>query len=129
MAINTNSIVDGDAEHSDWIEPYNNTDGDINLTGWYLTDKADNLKKWQFPSGTIAKGGYLIVFASEKNKTDAANYLHTNFKLSGSGEFLAVCEPDSTISSSYSPAFSAQRQDVSDGFYLDTFVLLLVSLA
>ena len=43
--------------------------------------------------------------------------LHTNFKLSGSGEFLAICEPNGTISHSYSPAFPAQRQDVSYGLY------------
>lgn len=117
MSINSNSITDGDDEHSDWIELYNNTESDINMNGWYLTDKSDNMPKWKFPSISIPKNSYLIVFASEKDKKDAANYLHTNFKLSGSGEFLALCEPDLTVSSEYSPTYPTQRQDVSYGLY------------
>ena len=117
MAINSNGIVDEDTEHSDWIELYNNTESAVNLQGWYLTDDALNLKQWQFPAVTIAKGAYLVVFASGKNRVDPTKNLHTNFKLSGSGEFLAICEPDSTISHAYSPLFPAQSQDVSYGFY------------
>lgn len=117
MAINSNSIVDENAEHSDWLELYNNTDSSIDLAGWYLSDDAKLLKKWQFPSVTIPKGGYLVVFASDKNRIDPTKNLHTNFKLSGSGEFLAISEPDTTISHAYSPLFPAQRQDVSFGLY------------
>lgn len=117
MAINSNNITDGDNEYSDWIELYNSTESDINMNGWYLTDNAENLSKWKFPSVTIQKGTYLIVFASGKDKTDDSNYLHTDFKLSGSGEFLAICEPDNNISSAYNPTFPAQRQDISFGIY------------
>lgn len=117
MAVNSNNIVDEDSEHSDWIELYNNTSEIIDLTGWYLTDDATNLKKWQFPQITLAKGAYLVVFASGKNRVDPTKNLHTNFKLSGSGEYLAICEPDSSISYSFSPLFPAQRQDVSYGLF------------
>lgn len=117
MAINSNGITDEDLEHSDWIELYNNTENTIDLQGWYLTDDAANLKQWQFPSITIPKGGYLLVFASGKNRIDPAKSLHTNFKLSGSGEFLAISEPDTTISASFSPMFPTQRQDISYGFF------------
>jgi len=117
MAVNSNGIVDEDLEHSDWLELYNNSASTIDLAGWYLSDNATNLKEWQFPSITIPKGGYMVVFASGKNRIDPTKSLHTNFKLSGSGEFLAISEPDSTISSSYSPMFPAQRQDVSYGLY------------
>jgi len=117
MAVNSNGIVDEDLEHSDWLEIYNATDSTINLAGWYLSDNADNLKEWQFPEMLIQKGAYLTVFASAKNRVDPGKNLHTNFKLSGSGEFLAISEPDTTISYSFSPAFPAQRQDVSYGIY------------
>lgn len=117
MAINSNGLVDEDNEHSDWLEIYNNTDNTIDLAGWYLTDNPNTLKEWQFPSVTLPKNGYLVIFASGKNRTDPTKNLHTNFKLSGSGEYLAICEPDTTISFAYSPAFPAQRQDVSYGFY------------
>lgn len=117
MAVNSNNIVDEDNEHSDWIELYNNTDEPIDLNGWYLTDDAVNLIKWKFPSVIIQKNGYLVVFASDKNRKDPTKTLHTNFKLSGSGEYLGIIEPDLSISYEYSPLFPGQRQDVSFGIY------------
>ena len=117
MAVNSNNIVDEDNEHSDWLEIYNSTDSTINLAGWSLTDDATNRLKWIFPSIELKKGAYMVIFASDKNRVDPTKNLHTNFKLSGSGEFLAVCEPDSTISYSFSPTFPAQRQDVSFGIF------------
>lgn len=117
MAVNSNNIVDEDGEHSDWLEIYNNTDADIDLDGWYLTDDATVLNKWKFPSNTLQKGSYLVVFASDKNRIDPAKNLHTNFKLSGSGEYLAIVEPDLSVSYAYSPLFPAQRQDISYGLF------------
>lgn len=117
MAINSNGLFDEDGDRSDWIELYNNTDNAIDLAGWYLTDNALQLKEWQFPSVTLAKGAYMVVYASGKNRIDPSENLHTNFKLSGSGEFLAVCEPDTTISHAYSPLYPAQQQDVSYGIF------------
>lgn len=117
MAINSNSIVDEDGEHSDWIELYNTGSESINLEGWFLTDKADNLSKWKFPAVTLEADKYLIVFASEKNRKVAGQQLHTNFKLSGTGEYLAIVAPDTTVSHAYQPQFPAQRNDVSYGIY------------
>lgn len=117
MAINSNGLIDEDGERSDWIELYNNTENTINLAGWYLSDNALLLKGWQFPAISLAKGAYLVVYASGKNRIDPTKNLHSNFKLSGSGEFLAVCEPDTTISHAYSPLYPAQQQDVSYGIF------------
>lgn len=117
MAINSNGLIDEDGERSDWIELYNNTDNVINLAGWYLTDNSLRLKEWQFPAITLPKGAFLVVYASGKNRIDPTKNLHTNFKLSGSGEFLAICEPDTTISHAYSPLYPAQQQDVSYGIF------------
>lgn len=122
MAVNSNNIVDEDGEHTDWLEIYNNTDAAINLEGWFLTDDAKVLKKWSFPAVTLNSGAYLVIFASDKNRVDPTKNLHTNFKLSGSGEFLAISEPDSTVSHSYTPLFPAQRQDVSYGFFQGQYV-------
>ncbi|WP_347838392.1 chitobiase/beta-hexosaminidase C-terminal domain-containing protein [uncultured Draconibacterium sp.] len=118
MAINDKTLYDEDGDDSDWIELHNPGDASINVNGWYLTDKADNLTKWEIPNITIQAGGYLIVFASEKKRNDPSGELHTNFKLSGSGEYLAIVEADGTsISHAYNPAFPAQRKDVSYGIY------------
>jgi hypothetical protein len=59
----------------------------------YLSDKSDNLKKWQFSEGTVIKAGeYLIVWCDENSK--ATPGIHTNFKLSASGEEVYLVDND-----------------------------------
>ena len=116
MAANKGVLADEDGAYSDWIEIHNPTDAPVSLDGWYLTDDSAALTKWQFPSVSIDAGGYLTVFASDKNRTDPAGTLHTNFKLNSDGEYLALVQPDGlTISHEYAPAFPALGDNVSFG--------------
>jgi hypothetical protein len=63
-------LLDADGDSSDWIELYNPTAGTFDLGGWYLTDDAQEPAKWRFPSPTVlAPDGFLVVFASGKNRT------------------------------------------------------------
>ena len=117
MAVNSKTLTDEDNHFSDWLEIYNASDEAIDLNGWFLTDKAENPTKWKFPAMTLQQGAYLVVFASEKNRKNPAANLHTNFKLSGSGEYLAVVRPDTTVSHAYTPAFPSQQSDVSYGIF------------
>jgi hypothetical protein len=108
------SCLDEDNDSSDWIELYNLSDSAVSLDGWYLTDDAADLTQWSFPAVTIPAKGFLIVFASGKNRSVAGSELHTNFKLSASGEYIALVQPDgSTIE--HSVVFPAQETDVSYG--------------
>jgi len=116
MAVNENGLDDEDRDEEDWIEIHNVGLSIANLEGWYLTDAADNLTKWKFPAATLGPDAYLIVFASGKDRTSPAGELHTNFKLSGSGEYLALIRPDgATVASEFSPAFPIQAPDISYG--------------
>lgn len=118
MASNSTTIADEDGDYPDWIELYNPGDEAINLKNWYLTDKADNLQKWDFPSIILGAGEYLLVFASDKKRDDPNSELHTNFKLSASGEFLALVESDgTTISHSFGSEYPPQQEDISYGIY------------
>ncbi|NLE39614.1 MAG: lamin tail domain-containing protein, partial [Pirellulaceae bacterium] len=102
MAANKGVLADDDNAYSDWIEIHNPTEAPVSLDGWYLTDDSDELTKWQFPAVSIDAGGYLTVFASDKDRTDPAATLHTNFKLTSDGEYLALVRPDGvTISHDY----------------------------
>ena len=75
--------------------------------------------KWRFPSTNVAPNGYLVVFASNKDRKKPGAPLHTNFRLSTTGEFLALVGSDGrTIQSAFAPAFPPQVDDVSFG--LDT---------
>ena len=116
MANNNNTLRDNDGAYSDWIEIHNPTDAAVSLNGWYLTDDSTTLTKWQFPSVSIDAGGYLVVYASEKNRVDPAQPLHTNFKLAAEGEYLALVQPDGvTISHDFAPTYPALPDDVSFG--------------
>jgi hypothetical protein len=108
-------LLDADGDSSDWIELYNPTAQAVDLGGWYLTDDPDELTQWQFPAGTrIGPNAYLVVFASGKNRT--SGQLHTNFKLSADGGYLALVKSDGrTIASEYSPAYPAQLPNISYG--------------
>lgn len=117
MAGNNRTIRDNDGDYSDWLEIYNGGTGSVNLGGWYLTDEASNLSKWRFPAGvTLPSDAYLLVWASDKNRTNPAAPLHTNFKLGKSANgFLGLVYSDgATVMSSFS-AYPAQYDDVSYG--------------
>lgn len=118
LASNQAVLPDEDGEFSDWIELHNPTDTPVNLQGWFLTDNANNLTKWQFPNTNIVANGYLIIFASNKNRVVPGQPLHTSFALSADGEYLGLVLPDGqTVVSEFAPAFPAQFRDVSYGLW------------
>src|SRR5690625_1161290 len=82
-------LTDEDGDYEDWIELYNCSDEAIDLTGWYLSDRQDRPLQWQFPSVSIPAQGYLLVWASGKDRVDGKE-LHTNFRIKASGEPLLL---------------------------------------
>lgn len=97
LAKNDFGHVDPAGEHDDWIEIYNPGDVSLNLSGMYLSDKSDNLMKWQFPDigTTIGPKDFLLVWCDEDGSQEG---LHANFKLSATGETIILTENDgSTI--------------------------------
>src|SRR5207247_263424 len=70
MAANTRTLPDVDGQFSDWIELYNTSAQPVDLEGWFLTDSPANLAQWRFPSTLLAPNGYLVVFASGKNRNE-----------------------------------------------------------
>ncbi|MFW6153853.1 MAG: lamin tail domain-containing protein [Planctomycetota bacterium] len=118
MASNAEYSVDEDGDSSDWIELWNDADDAVDLTGWYLTDDPDNLLKWAFPTQMLDANGYLLVFASDKDRAVAGEELHTNFKLSADGEYLALAHEDGELVSvvhEFAPEFPPQVSDISYG--------------
>jgi hypothetical protein len=126
MAANSNSLQDADGDRSDWIEIHNPTTATIDLADWNLTDNAARPSKWAFPSVNLAPDARLVVFASEKDRSVAGSELHTNFKLGGDGEYLALMRPDGTVASEYSPTYPDQVPDISYGIGADYATTLAV---
>ncbi len=117
VASNDKSLLDYDGASSDWLEIYNSGGDTVNLGGLHLTDNAANKTKWTFPSDVMLPGGgYLIVFASNKNTVKPNGELHTNFALSAGGEYLGLIGADgATVIDQYTPQFPAQLEDISYG--------------
>ena len=117
LASNVGGLLDEDGDDSDWIEIHNAGTGPVNLSGWYVTDDANELTRWAFPAVTVDAGGYLIVFASDKDRRAAGSELHTSFRLSGGGEYLALVQPDgTTIADEFAPTFPPQTENISYGY-------------
>ena len=115
MASNTKSLADPQGQYEDWLELHNLSDTTVNLTGMYLTDKTDNLKKWAFPADTtIPAHGYLLVWLDEDGKAEAG--LHANFKLSRNGEIVMLVDTDARGNQVLDTvAFEKQEKDVALG--------------
>ena len=90
LAENDGGLVDADGDSPDWIEILNDSSQAVNLGGWHLTDTPANLTRWTFPSTNLPAGGFLVVFASGKNRTTPGGELHTNFQLNNAGGWLAL---------------------------------------
>ncbi len=121
MAANRDGIEDEDGDNEDWIEIQNVSSNAVNLAGWSLTDATNNLRKWVFPAVSLARDSYLVVFASNKDRD--VGELHTNFRLSDTGEYLALVQPDGvTVASEFAPLYPIQAPDVSYGLRGSTAV-------
>ena len=129
LAINDGILQDEDGAYSDVIELYNRGDQSVDLGGWYLSDDADELAGWQFPFVELGVGEYLVVFASGKDRAVAGSELHTDFSMSGEGEYLALVEPDGvTIASAFAPEYPQQFDDISYGVADDSFGTAVVGI-
>ena len=134
MASNSDTLRDGNDNSSDWIELYNAGDDPVDLSGYRLTDDPSNLSRWTFPRVTLQPDSYLVVFASGQETADfrdSQGNLHTNFKLSRGGEYLALVDPTGTVLSQYGSGtlgYPAQVTDVSFGIsQARTFLTRVIS--
>ena len=111
MAANVSTIPDQDGEYDDWVEIYNNSSAAINMTGYNISDKPDNLDKWTFPDTTIQAGGYIVVWCDEDSSQAG---LHANFKLSATlGEEILLSDPSLDIIDDV--VFGPQKADTTTG--------------
>jgi hypothetical protein len=115
-----NASFRGASEFHDWIEIHNLLGQPVDLGGMFLTDSRRNLTKWSFPSPTeIPANGYLIVYASGLDisdpQRDERGRLHTNFKLDGEGEYLALTAGADAVVWDYPNSYPPQKPNVSFG--------------
>ncbi len=112
LARNRNGIKDEMSEAEDWIEILNTGTTAVDLSGFGLSDNVLRPDKWKFPQGTVIQPGKtLLIWADDEGSQGP---LHAAFKLSGSGEEIALFAKDGKTlldSVTYGP----QQEDVSTG--------------
>jgi hypothetical protein len=126
LASNNSSIVDEDGENSDWIELFNTSSNVVDIAGWHLTDRSTNLTAWTLPQTLIQPGGFVLVFASAKDRATAGSELHTDFQLNRDGEYLALVKPSLAIATEFAPAFPEVQQDEAYGFPMDSAETIVI---
>ncbi len=134
LAVNNSGLggmTDSFGDKSDWIEVHNNGVTPVDLAGWQLEDGTTT---WTFPSeptwanSVLGPNSYLTVFASGRDTvTLNGTQLHTNFKLSSDGEYLALLHPDNSVAFEYVPQYPAQVGDISYGITESTSTTTLLT--
>jgi len=89
LPINDTIIQDPFGDYEDWIEIQNQDDRTVNLGGMYLGNAFDQTTRFMLPPLDLAPGQFLLVWADNQPEQGP---LHANFKLSGSGETVALFE-------------------------------------
>jgi gliding motility-associated-like protein len=78
---NVTGPTDAFGEREDWIELHNPTAAAVDISGYYLSDKAGSPLKWAVPAGnSVPAGGYIMVFCSKRDLVSGGQ-LHPNFTL------------------------------------------------
>ena len=96
MSSNGVTIADEDGDYSDWFELFNNENNEVNLDGYGISDDVNLPFKWTFPQITIPSNEHLLVFASDKNRTDYVQHWETIINWGDDWKYkLGTSEPPS----------------------------------
>lgn len=109
MSLNVLTTTDENGAASPWIEIYNPTGQDIDLTGYALTDDFNSPRKAVFPAGVVAKANGTLLLWADQNP--AAGATHVNLLLPAAGGSLGLARPDGSFIDRLS--FGAQSVDLS----------------
>jgi len=121
LVINVDNFVDDYGSRSGWIELYNSSPGTIDLKGCYLTNDANNPRKYMIPKGDvktkIPPRQHALFWADNK---PSRGTFHLNFTLDPENEntiFIFDSDGKTLIDKVTVPA--RQKPDVSYGLTLD----------
>jgi hypothetical protein len=109
-ALVLNEMLSSSDQISEFIEIYNGTDGDLDLSAWAITDGyAIGAEPFAFPAGTVVPAGaFLIVWADDGEGTEEG--LHAPFKLKKDGEIITFFDASGAVFEEVSlPAMQAEQ--------------------
>lgn len=83
---NDTIVYDKLGEYNDYVELYNPSSENVDISGYSLSDKKSRLKRYTFPEGSfIEGGGYMVLWGGEGSfdswaEDDSASYLQFSLK-------------------------------------------------
>ena len=106
MASNVGTVMSPATNFDSWVEFYNTSEQDVDLSGMYLSNDGNDLTRWQMPAGvgTIPAKGYLVVWLGSND----IMFNQAPFKLDcdGGDLFLSDRNGEMVTSVSYPEAMS-----------------------
>ena len=96
---------------SDWVEIYNGSSENIDLTGYYLSDSRDDTTKWMIGDSSVKAGGYKVIDKYVDGSTTE------ELTISMSGETLYLFSPQGLLLDEFETG--VLRPGVSRGIYDD----------
>ena len=102
MARNLDMMLDPSLNYGGWIELYNPTSSAISLSGLYISNEKDNLKKVQIPSGngSVPANGFKTLWfdhydTGNEYSDKAKNQI--NFKIDVEGDTLYISDKNGSL--------------------------------
>ena len=91
------TISSNDGKFYDYIELYNPTGNDVDISGYGLSDTEDKPFKFQFPGGSVLKAGSRTVVYLDSKEFKLDGEYTASFGISTDGETITLCAPDSSV--------------------------------
>lgn len=88
---NVTGPLDAAGDRDPWIELYNAGTNVVDLTGYALTDRYDELSRWRFPAGTtLGPRQFLLIWADGEPGESRPGEPHASFRLAPSTGSVAL---------------------------------------
>ena len=128
-------LANSQGSEPDWIELHNTTDQPVDIGGWFLSDDANNLMKYEIAAGvSIPADGYTVFYENLHFNSQADPGCHEPFALSADGETVHLHSGSAGVLTGYSEQekFDASEAGVSLGRYqksTSTYNFVALSIA
>jgi hypothetical protein len=112
MPSNASTIVGPDGTYCDWIELYNTTGSEVDLSGYGISDTPTQPLKYTLPDGTtIPAYGVLMIYCTGRSTPDGSTEIEAPFALSAYQESAVFATPAGRILDQYD--YSRADTDIS----------------
>jgi len=102
MPSNASTIVGPDGTYCDWIELYNTTGSDVDLSGYGISDSPTQPLKYTLPEGTkIPAYGVLMIYCTGRVTPDGSSEIEAPFALAAYSESVVLATPAGRILDEY----------------------------